>query len=248
MFVNGEVREFHTTLPENYDQNAPYRLIFCFHFLNSDMTDIVTGKWVEKGTYAYYGLQRLANNSAIFVAPQGTARGWPNILGKDMAFVAALTEALEADLCVNPNLVFATGWSYGASMTYSVGCSLADKFRAGVAIGGAEVSGCDGGTDPFAYMGVHGVKDEFLVIEKGRKMRDRWVTVNECQVPPVVPEPLPGSFSHILTEYPGCSDHPVWWLAFDGNHTAAPYDGGIGDSATKSYVPPETWRFFTQFG
>ncbi|KAI9035535.1 alpha/beta hydrolase family esterase [Aspergillus affinis] len=248
MSVNGEVREFHTTLPENYDTNTPYRLIFCFHFLGSNMTEIVTGAWVETGTYAYYGLQRLANNSAIFVAPQGTVPGWPNIQGKDIAFTAALTEALEADLCVNPNLVFATGWSYGAGMTFSVGCSLADKFRAGVAIGGAEVSGCDGGKDSFAYMGVHGVQDGVLVIEKGRKMRDRWVAVNGCQVPSAVPEPPPGSLTHILTEYSGCSDHPVWWLAFDGNHTAAPYDGGIGDSATKSYVPPETWRFFTQFG
>ncbi|PLB52576.1 hydrolase [Aspergillus steynii IBT 23096] len=248
MLVNGEIRRFHTLLPDNYDFNTPYRMIFGFHFLNSDMEEVVTGSWVETGTYAYYGLHRLANNSAIFVAPNGLVRGWPNINGKDIEFVAALTEALEADLCVNTSLVFATGWSYGAGMTFSVGCSLADRFRAGVGIGGAVVSGCEGGKEPFAYMGVHGINDTFLIIEGGRKMRDRWVAVNGCQVPLIVPEPKPGSLTHIKTEYPGCQDHPVWWIAFDGNHTAAPYDGGIGDSATKSFVPPETWSFFTQFG
>lgn len=252
MLINGERREYHVLLPEGYDLNRPYRMIFCFHFLGSSMEQTVSGSWVEVPTYAHYGLQRLANNTAIFIAPQSIVRGelsgWPNINGKDIAFTAALTEALLADLCVNQRLVFATGWSYGASMTFSVGCSLADKFRAGVGIGGAVASGCDGGNDPFAYMGIHGIKDTTLPIEGGRKMRDRWVRNNRCQVPADIPEPKPGTLTHIKTEYPGCLDHPVWWIAFDGNHTTAPYDGGIGDSATKSFVPPETWNFFTQFG
>jgi hypothetical protein len=34
---------------------------------------------------------------------------------------------------------------------------------------------------------------------------------------------------------------------FDGNHQAAPADGGTSDDGLKSWIPTESWKFFTQF-
>jgi hypothetical protein len=34
---------------------------------------------------------------------------------------------------------------------------------------------------------------------------------------------------------------------FDGGHIAAPQDGAGGDSGSRTWVPAEVWRFFTQF-
>lgn len=135
--------------------------------------------------------------------------GWPNLFGKDIAFIAALTEVLEADLCVTQGLMCATGWSYGAGTVFSVGCSFADRFRAGVAIGVAIVSGRDRGQKPIAYMGFRGTDGRFMAIENGRNMRDRWAHVNGCQTPSAIPEPKPGDQTHFLTEYSGCLNYPV---------------------------------------
>ena len=40
---------------------------------------------------------------------------------------------------------------------------------------------------------------------------------------------------------------PVAWAAFDEGHIAAPQDGATGDSGSRTWLPGEVWRFFTQF-
>ncbi|PGH11899.1 hypothetical protein AJ79_04591 [Helicocarpus griseus UAMH5409] len=245
--VGDQEREFILTLPDGYEANNPYRLIFGFHWLGGSMEDVATGQTVENGTWSYYGLQRLAENSAIFVAPQGQANAWVNLGGVDTNFVDAMIETLEADLCVDQNLRFATGFSYGASMSYSLACNRASEFRAVAALSGGQVSGCDGGKDPIAYMGVHGLGDLVLPIAAGRALRDTFVAANGC-TEQEAPEPEPGSLTHVKTEYEGCKEgYPVTWIAFDGDHIPAPYDGGEGDNGTLAYTPGETWSFFSQF-
>ncbi|MFB9251258.1 lectin, partial [Sphaerisporangium melleum] len=110
------------------------------------------------------------------------------------------------------------------------------------------LSGCSGGTQPIAYMGIHGLRDGVLNISGGRSMRDRFVANNGCtaQNPP---EPTQGSLTHRVTTYSGCrSGYPVVWAAFDEGHIAAPRDGATGDSGSLTWVPGEVWKFFTQFG
>jgi hypothetical protein len=109
-----------------------------------------------------------------------------------------------------------------------------------------QISGCSGGTQPVAYLGIHGISDN---IQSGRSLRDRFVRNNGCtaQNPP---EPAPGSRTHTLTTYSGCrAGSPVVWAAFDGGPQQGPVDGCAGcESGARSWVKPEVWRFFTQFG
>jgi poly(3-hydroxybutyrate) depolymerase len=209
------------------------------------MTDVASGG-TDGDLWAYYGQQKESDNTAILVAPQGFNNGWANSGGEDIAFVDAMREAIESDLCVDPMQRFATGFSYGASMSYSIACSRADDFRAVAVISGGELSGCDGGNDPIAYLGIHGVSDGTLPISGGRALRDRFVANNGCdELSPE--EPAAGSGEHVTTEYTGCdAGYPVTWLAFDGGHGPAPVDGG-GDSGANSYTPEVIWGFFNQF-
>ncbi|MGW0200461.1 cellulose binding domain-containing protein, partial [Nonomuraea sp. NPDC003201] len=95
--------------------------------------------------------------------------------------------------------------------------------------------------------GIHGIRDNVLNISGGRSLRDRFVRNNGCtaQSPP---EPAQGSLTHRVTTYSGCSaGHPVVWAAFDEGHIAAPQDGAGGDSGSRTWVPAEVWKFFTQF-
>ncbi|MBB5783379.1 cellulose binding domain-containing protein [Nonomuraea jabiensis] len=242
---SGKSRTYILRIPDNYDSSHPYRLIFGLHWWGGTATDVATGQTVQRDVWAYYGLQRLANNSTIFVAPQGLDNGWANAGGEDVTFVDDMIRQIEAGLCVDTTQRFAVGFSYGGAMSFALACARPNVFRA-VAVQSApgQISGCSGGTQPVAYLGVHGIRDN---ISAGRSLRDRFVRNNGCtaQNPP---EPAQGSLTHRVTTYSGCSaGHPVVWAAFDEGHIAAPQDGAGGDSGSRTWVPAEVWKFFTQF-
>ncbi|MGW0506871.1 RICIN domain-containing protein [Micromonospora sp. NPDC003241] len=243
---NGKSRSFILRVPDNYQNTNPYRLVLGFHWWGGTATDVATGQTVQRDVWSYYGLQRLANNSAIFVAPQGIGNGWANTGGEDVTFVDDMLRVIEQALCVETTQRFAVGFSYGGAMSYALACARSTVFRA-VAVYGAprELSGCSGGTQPIAYFAAHGIGDN---IATGRSLRDRFVRNNGCtaQNPP---EPTAGSLTHRTTTYSGCrAGYPVTWAAFDGGHIAAPQDGAPGDSGSRTWLPAETWNFFSQFG
>ncbi|MDG9674737.1 RICIN domain-containing protein [Micromonospora sp. DH14] len=242
---SGKNRSFILRIPSNYNQNTPYRLVFGFHWWGGTAIDVDTGQTVDRNTWSYYGLQRLANNSTIFVAPQGIGNGWANSGGEDVTFVDDMLSRIEAALCVNTRQRFSIGFSYGGAMSFSLACSRPSIFRAVVVQSSpGTLSGCSGGSQPVAYMGVHGIGDN---IASGRALRDRFVTNNGC-TPQSPREPSAGSLTHVVTTYSGCrSGYPVVWAAFDGGHIAAPQDGAPGDSGPRTWVPAAAWGFITQF-
>lgn len=153
---------------------------------------------------------------------------------------------VESDLCVEATQRFALGWSYGGAMSYALACARPTVFRAVAVYSGANLSGCDGGTQPVAYFGIHGIYDSVLNISQGRALRDTFVRNNGCtaQNPR---EPARGSGTHITTVYSVCrSGYPVQWAAFDGDHTPSPVDGS-GQDDSRTWTSGEVWSFFTQF-
>lgn len=240
MAINNKKREYFIKLPANYDSTLPYRLVFTFHALAGTAEQVVAG---EGGYLPWYGLPPLANNTAIFIAPNGLNNGWANDGGDDITFVDSMIATVEAGLCIDQKLRFSTGFSYGAAMSYSIACSRAKDFRAVAVLSGGPMSGCDGGNDPIAYYGQHGVSDQVLPIDLGHQLRDRFVKNNGCRNQSIL-EPASGSGTHTKAAYTGCNaDYPVTWVAFDGPHTPQPMDSG--QNAT--FSPVETWKFFSQF-
>ncbi|KAF1944299.1 alpha/beta-hydrolase [Clathrospora elynae] len=238
MTVNGKQRRWTLRVPNNYDSTRPYRFIFGLHWLNGDMTS------VSGGSAPYYGLASLAQESAIFVAPDGLNRGWGNTNGEDITFLDAIRKEVEGNLCVNEKLRFTLGFSFGGAMSFSLACSHAKDFRAIAVLSGATLSGCAGGNDAVAFYGQHGVKDSILNIAQGRAIRDRFVKLNGCQAKNA-PEPAKNSRQRITTVYEGCK-YPTQWTAFDGDHVALPNDSG-NDSGAQSFTPKDVWKFLSQF-
>ncbi|RRR71250.1 RICIN domain-containing protein [Streptomyces sp. RP5T] len=246
----GQNRTYILRVPAGYDSNHPYRLVFGFHWRGGTANDVDSGG-TDGYNWSYYGLRRLAdnaNNSTIFVAPQGNGNGWANPGGQDVAFVDAMVNQIESGLCVDTGQLFAAGFSYGGAMSYALACSRATVFRAVAVYSGANLSGCNGGTQPIAYMGLHGIRDNVLPIASGRQLRDTFVRTNGC-TPQNPPEPANGSLTHIITAYSGCrSGYPVVWAAFDGaGHDPGPIDGSTGDG-WRTWTSAAVWQFFTQFG
>ena len=145
MTVNGKNRRWMIRLPQGYDQNRPYKLIFGIHWRDADFMA------VDGGTAPYYGLQRLANNSAIFVSPDGLNKGWGNQGGEDVTFIDEIYKTVSNGLCVDETQVFATGFSYGGAMSYALACARPNIFRAIGVLSGAQLSGCAGGTTPVVW-------------------------------------------------------------------------------------------------
>ncbi|QYC44258.1 Endo-1,4-beta-xylanase A precursor [Nonomuraea coxensis DSM 45129] len=247
--TSGKNRSFILRIPDNYNNNTPYRLIFGFHW-NGGTANDVDGGGTSGYPWSYYGLRALSNNTAIFVAPQGFNNGWANSGGEDVTFVDDMIRRIEADLCVDTSQRFAMGFSYGGGMSYALACARATVFRAVAVYSGGQLSGCSGGNEPIAYIGLHGLRDSVLNISAGRSLRDRFVRNNGC-TPQNPPEPAQGSLTHVVTFYSGCrAGYPVAWAAFDAGHTPGPVDGKPGDfePGENSWTRPVVWNFFTQFG
>ncbi|KAK3197421.1 hypothetical protein GRF29_216g149505 [Pseudopithomyces chartarum] len=171
--VNGKNRNYFLDIPSNYNQNNPYRLIFTWHQLGGSAQKIVNGEDPNRGgALPFYGLKALANNSAVFVVPDGLNAGWGNQNGEDVTFFDQLSKLVEADLCINTDLRFSTGFSYGGAMSYALACARPDAIRAVAVISGAQLSGCSGGTKAVAYYGQHGTSDSVLNVSQGRALRD----------------------------------------------------------------------------
>jgi len=224
--ING--RQYTLKVPANYDSKKPYRLVFGFHWLGGSMGDVVNGNSVP----AWYGLDALSQGSAIFVAPNGLNNGWANQNGADVTFVDAIIKQVEAGLCVDQASRFATGFSYGGGMSYAIACARAGEFRAVAPIAAGQISGCSGGKDPIAYLGIHGVSDNVLPISGGITLANTFVRNNGCQSK-TVGQPARGSGQIVRTDFQGCRE-PVSFLAWDGGHSGA-----------APTAPKVTWDFFT---
>lgn len=219
--VAGAAREYIVALPDDYDPTRPYRLIFTWH----------PGGGSAQGTANnYYGLRALADDSAIFVSPEGIDQGWANTGGRDTAFLDAMLARFDEELCFDQTRVFSTGFSYGGMMSFAVGCGRADVFRAIAPMAGALFSGCEQGDAPIAMLGFHGTSDTVVDIAQGIRARDVIAERNGCQ-----PEEQALEADGCLA-FQGCSEgHSVTWCEFDGGHMPAP--GGA----------PRIWDFFSQF-
>ena len=244
-------RNYMIRIPPSYDNKHPYPLVFGFHWNGGNMND-VDGGGTSGYTWSYYGLREQADNSTnqkmIFVAPDGNG-GWPNSGGQDLAFVDDLLKKIQEDLCVDTTRIFSMGFSYGGGMSFELACARASVFRAVAVYSGAQLSGCDGGKDPIAYIGFHSISDGTCNYSGGESLRNRFVTNNAC-TPQTPPKPGAGN-GHVCTSFEGCkAGYPVRWCAFDGGgHTPAPVDGDTNASGggDRTWTKAEAWKFFTQF-
>ncbi len=250
-------RRYILSVPDNYDNTHPYKLIIAWHQLD--------GNDVQMYNNGYYHLRDLSGGSAIFVAPNGQKNGqpcsgtgngdggcgWPNGNGSDMALSDAVVNELKENFCIDTNRIFATGWSYGGSMSYANACErplggsmngVDGYIRAAAIYSGAVMSpfgGCAPSDTPVAYYASHGTGDSVLTYDGGVSMAQNWANVNGCNWT----TPARATGSHICTEMTGCTEgYPVTFCSFNGPHTPDPSDGGGG-----SWQYQVVWDFFDQF-
>ena len=245
-------RRFILNVPTNYDNTKPYKLIIAFHQLDGN----------DRQMYAngYYHLLNLSGSNAIFVAPNGQKNGaacttmnngdggcgWPNTQNSDIALADAVVAQIKENFCVDTNRIFATGWSYGGSMSYKTACerplgAANGYIRAIAAYSGAQLSGTCTPSHPVAYYGSHGDSDGVLGYDGGVRLAQNFATANTCNW--MTPTKVT-SGNHVCTDVMGCpAANPVKFCSFDGDHTPDPRDPGQQTSWQYQVV----WDWFNQF-
>jgi poly(3-hydroxybutyrate) depolymerase len=226
---------YYIDMPEDYDQTRPYPVVFQYHPLGG------TGQ----GARTMYRV-RPAFPDAIYVSPDGSDNGFPNQGGEDEEVTRAIMETIEANLCVDRARYFATGFSYGGSMSYTAMCNMSDKFRAVAGMAGAPISGARCANTPperpVAVLGIHGEEDTALPITMAEPIIEAMIEKNGC-TNTTMPSDLLNSIcetaeSALATgEYQGCMEgYPVVWCPMPGRPHEIPQWSGESIA-----------RFFMQF-
>ena len=248
-------RRYILSVPENYDNSKPYRLVIAWHQLDGNDKQMYQQK--------YYWLKDIADasSSTIFVAPNGEKNGapctgtgngesgcgWPDSGGSNVELADAVVKQVTDNFCVDTKKIFANGWSYGGSMSYRTACSrpiggTGDWGVRAVAVynGAAQLS--SGGCTPsksVAFYASHGTNDNVLTYDGGVSMATTYAKLNGC----TAMTPTRATGNHVCTNYAGCTaGYPVEFCSFVGPHTPdPPKEGG------QRWQPQEVWKFFSQF-
>ena len=257
-FTGGGVEhEVYLNLPENYDRNRPYRLVFGFHYMGGSAEAVAKRE-------NYYGLRNEpgAKENTIFVAPHGytvetdtsgheTSNPWRCKDSLDHPFFAELLTYLNENLCIDTSRVFAVGFSFGAMMANSLAQDFQDRLRGVVAFATMDqvIYLPKNKGLPIAWMGTVGMDDPLCTPKLGRSARDRILKNNG----------LPdgdGNFgdardeeaeewtsgNHVCYDYRTVDPRfPVKWCTFDGEHTYLPRENG------EVWTARTGWEFIAQF-
>jgi poly(3-hydroxybutyrate) depolymerase len=239
---SGQQRSYIIDIPANYDQNKPYRLFYTSHWIGS------TSEAVEEQDF--YFLKPLANAAmepAIFVAPQSDGATWQQ---KDHALFDDLLAYVKANLCIDTTRVFATGFSFGGMITYSLSLNHQKDIRAGAGIAPANYNiwmppktGA-----PIAWMQTTGMGDTTCPWVNGNSTTQgakfiaiEHATNNGCTVPANIPIWQQGNY--VCYDFDGCdAAHPTKACTFNGGHTNV-----ANDSSGDNWIAKESWEFFSQF-
>ncbi len=219
--VDGEDRTYLIEIPEGYDPNTPYPIIFGFHGDGGDSSNARNG----------YRLTEFYGGQAIVIYPDGSGAGgspaWNTANGgPDLDMVIALAQEIGTEMCFDLNRVHAFGYSRGAAMAHATGCYRGDLFTGiGASSGWAPSTGlCQ---RPIAIFMSHGLTDDNVPFATGRNARDAWAAYNGCEESTVDID-LPR-----CVEYQGCDNGaPVQFCEFDGGHT---FDSDYAEAAVRLF-------------
>jgi poly(3-hydroxybutyrate) depolymerase len=239
----GKRREYSIDVPANYEQDSPHRVIFIYHWSGGSAASMKNNR--------YYNIQPLATAAkipTIFVAPTHGASE------ADHAVFLDLVAYVEGNLCVDSTRIFASGYSLGGMMTYSLSTKQQKKIRAGAGIAAANFNVWLPNPklkEPIAYMGITGMQDDLCIWDGGSGRGAKYIalekaTDNGCTIPAGNSIPTWSSGNHVAYEFQGCrTGYPVIASTFKGPHGGA--EAAKDPGASSSWVPKEIWEFFMRF-
>ncbi len=239
-----KTRKVYIDIPDNYDKNKPYRLVFGMQCMNGSGYNVARNE-------NYYGMKPLdTQKSTIFVAPDGQcfSDNCPPWGEMDYPLFDALLTKLQNELCIDSSRVFSAGFSFGSMFTNGLSRNHQHVLR-GVAVyetADVRIYLPEVENKPIAWMGVHGLSDGLCTPEMGRSARNTALKNASAQGKDATLENAPESNQekHICYDYKDVDERfPVRWCTDKAGHIWDHKDSWN----QPTWVPETTWEFFTQF-
>ena len=263
--VGSDTRKYFITLPKNYDNNKPHKVLFALHCYGSNGEDFVHHAADYDHPTPYYGQQVLdKNGDYIFVSLDAIGGLWNKGQGDHDFFAQTLT-ALNENYCIDTSRVFITGFSYGAMFSYSLMQDMQSRVRAAATYAVADYNiwlpeGNNMKNLPIAWMNVHGVNDgrcdysraktsalPRILKRNGKADADGNFTDASSEKP----EEIRGNTGHVCYDFKNVDERfPVKWCSWPGDHQWTAHDTGnmdVGWNWEQTWVPEEVHKFFEQF-
>jgi poly(3-hydroxybutyrate) depolymerase len=239
----GQERSYIIDIPANYDMNKPYRLFYTSHWIGGTSEQVR-----DQDYYFLKPLANAANEPAIFIAPQSDGATWQE---KDHALFDDLLAFARQNLCIDTTRVFATGFSFGGMITYSLSVNHQSDIRAAVGIAPANYNIFipPKTHKPIAWMQTTGMSDNICpwvnrdsTTQGAKYIAIERATDNGCAVPETFPTWQEGD--HVCYEFTACgAATPTRVCTFNGGHTNRASDPG----SSTNWIPEESWEFFKRF-
>ena len=260
--ASGMERAYHLYVPPGYDASQPAPLLLVYHMQGG------LGWLMQEIS----GFNALAAQEGFIVAyPDGYGRSWADGSGlyeadragvDDVGFTDALIDHLAQQYTIDPEKVYAVGFSGGGFMALRLACELSARLAAVAAVSAAMAEPVQESCLParsVPVMIMHGTADERLPLDGHQGIVSipeavlTWVGLYGCDFVPVV-EALDQAAdgTDVRREmYVGCrEDARVWYYAIDGGGHRWPgsrsiWQMGLPGRATHDIsASAEIWAFF----
>jgi polyhydroxybutyrate depolymerase len=255
-------RTFLVHLPPSYDGTRPVPLLLALHPSGSN------GRQMQRIS----GFDAVADQVGfIVVYPDGLRGFWDYGTGlpeykyddaiDDAAFLSTLIDQLTTEFTIDPERIYAAGYSNGAHMAYRLACVLPDKITAIASVAGSVtdfVADACTSTEPVSVLMIHGKADtvlpwagkplhhettgevlgQALAAPQGAEF---WATHNQCELANSMLKAA-GADGVSVVRYPDCAagSEVVLLGIEDGGHTWP--DGSFGGN-TAALI----WSFFAAY-
>ena len=263
--VGNDTRDYFITLPQNYDNTKPHKVLFALHCYGSRGEDFVHHSADYDHPTPYYGQQVLdKNGDYIFVSLDAIGGLWTKGQGDHDFFAQTLT-TLNDNYCIDTSRVFITGFSFGAMFSYSLMQDMQSRVRAAATYAVADYNiwlpeGDNMKNLPIAWMNVHGVNDGRCDYNRAKTSalprilkRNGKADANGdfTDASAEKPEEVSGNTGHVCYDFKNVDERfPVKWCSWPGDHQWTAHDTGnmgVGWNWESTWVPEEVHKFFEQF-
>jgi poly(3-hydroxybutyrate) depolymerase len=188
-------RTYHLRVPQGYDGNRAYPLVFRWHGRGGD------------GLSGGLEIELSSGNDAIVAGADGLNKTW-RADADSLAFFDSMLESIEKHYCVDSSRVFSYGFSAGGYFTNFLACERGNVLRASAAVaGGPSRAGDCRGTAAAWFL--HDTDDDTVPIAEGRAALERVLAANRCSAETE-------NVGEGCVRYRGCGANPVIWCQSSG--------------------------------
>jgi polyhydroxybutyrate depolymerase len=196
--------------PSGFDDEQPIPVVFVFHGLGDSASNMQSGT----------NFNQIADQENFLVVyPEGVESSWnvaeeayishysPDV--DDRRFVRAILSNLSTAANVDPQRIYAVGFSMGGALVYRLACDMSDTFAAIAPIAGPmEHTPCTP-AHAVSVLHIHGLSDQVIPFSGGggyqtspiEEAINTWGELNQC-AGPAAEESLSAEISH--TAYASC--------------------------------------------